>query len=359
MIWTVRRRIATGYVFSFILLALVAVTGIYALDETATAYEGALEQERATLHEALRGSLEARGAAINHLRYLADPDEGFVVGRDSLLSSATERYEGLRAAAPDAETDRLWADALEALTRWRRASDRAIDARAAGQYERAVGIHNAEALPAYDRHEALVARASSGLLTDGVRAVERAQAEGARWELWLLLAAVAALVLSVLKSVWLDRAVTRPLDRTATSLAAHSAEILEATVQQTWAAERAAQAASRAARRFEDSSDTQAQTLKHVERLTKLTRDAAESNGGREEILRRLREESDRVATLTRQRVSDVYDLQDAVAEAAEAARHSAATAQQIETVARRMNAQGIELLEGTSPRGDGRSSES
>jgi hypothetical protein len=356
MDWTVRRRIAVGYIFSFVLLGLLAAVGIVALDQTGEAYQETLRRERMQMQQGLRSDFEARGAVLNHLRYLADPNSAYIERRDSLLDLSVSTFSLLADSAGTAATRELWAGSLEALERWKRASDRAIDARAAGNIQRALQINGSTAAPAFDVHEELVHRATDSLMAGSNAAMLAAQREAARWMMWLAIAAGAALVISVVKSILLNRAVSQPLGRTATALASNSAEILEATIEQAWAAEQAAQAATRAARRFEDTSGTQVQTLKHVERMSDLSKQAAASaNGGSERILHSLSDEAERIATLTRHRIAELHDIQEAVEEASRAAQHSAATTQQIESVARKMNAQGLALLRLVFERKDGK----
>lgn len=356
MDWTVRRRIAVGYIFSFVLLGLVAVVGILALDRTNDAYQETLERERTQLERGLRSDFEARGAVLNHLRYLADPNSAYIERRDSLLDLSATTFNLLADSAGTAATRELWAGSIEALERWKRASDRAIDARAAGNVQRALQVNNSAAAPAFDVHEDLVDRATDSLMASSEATILATQREAARWMLWLAIAAAAVLIISVVKSVLLHRAVSRPLGRTATALASNSAEILEATIQQAWAAEQAAQAATRAARRFEDTSGTQVLALKHVERMSELSKQAAASaNGGNDKVLHSLSDEAERIATLTRHRIAELRDIREAVEEASRAAQHSAATTQQIESVARKMNGQGLALLRLVFERKDGR----
>lgn len=356
MEWTVRRRIAAGHLFSLLLLMFVAGAGMYALREMSRTYTATRQSSTASLQELFRGQLAAQGAVINQLRYLSDADDVHIQRRDSLLGLASSGFARLRDSAADASTHEFWNQTLRELQRWRRASDRAVDARAAGFFERAGQIQSVEAAPIYDSYEERLELGSAAVLARGEYALAAADAAAARWELLLIIAAAAAVLIYVIESSLLHRAITGPLGRTATALASDSAEILEVTVQQTWAAQQAAQAAARAARRFENTAGTQAQTLRHVERVSELANRAADSrNGDREEIVRKLSEEAARVAKLTRHRMVEIREIEEAVEEANEAARHSAARTREIETAARKVNAQGLQLLRLIAPRRDGK----
>lgn len=230
--WTVNRRIVTGYAIALSLLAAVAAVGWVSLKRTETAYEKALAGRRDVLVPALMLESDVRASNVENLRFLLSGNRDYLPRRDSLLATASATLERLRdgAAADTGQVD--WAAIQRTLGQWRDANVASSDAVTAGNRAEAERIRREVAEPlrteldAQFRSLALrTQRATHALAQQGTDA-----ARGARTT--LLVGALIALVAGILSAYYLVKAINGPLEDAVTVLASSAAEILAATTEQ-------------------------------------------------------------------------------------------------------------------------------
>jgi methyl-accepting chemotaxis protein len=232
MEWTVGRRIVVGFALGLALVALVGWIGIGALGKSVGSYRQALDQQRGLLVGALQAESEARGASIQVLRYLLNPDERFARAADSGAALARQLMEQVREQAGARADAALWDRALGALRDWEEAAHLAMAATRAGRQGEAARLHETRLLPAREVTRLATQRAiarTEERLDTAMRAADDAAHRAQRL---LLLGVLVALGVGAVAAVVLNRAVAGPLRETTSILAASAAEILAATTQQ-------------------------------------------------------------------------------------------------------------------------------
>ena len=230
--WTVSRRIMTGFAVCLALVLAVAIVGWWALGRTTSAYDRALEARRTVLVPALEVESDIRAANVENLRFVIMPNERYRVHRDSLLREVGERINTLRVAGAGAGGAERWTTIGDLIERWTTASRAATDAMAAGNRVEAERIRVQQSEPLRDDLDASIRRVVTETQhrTDSIAADGRQSADSARQ--WLIYSAIIALIIGVLSALGLSRSINRPLQESATVIASSAAEILAATTQQ-------------------------------------------------------------------------------------------------------------------------------
>lgn len=277
MLWTVNRRIATGFTLGLALVVAVAWVGAGALRDSVAAYERALTHERSALVTALNAEAEARDATTQFLRYLLSKDQQFARARDSSLTLTRRLIEQMRDSV--AEEDRAtWTNALVALADWDDAARAAMAAKDRGQEAEALRLQDARVFPARrivsNSIAAGVTRAEQR--TDTVILAAREKAEQRRRS--LIVGCLIALGVGVVTGTLLNRAVSGPLRETTGVLASSAAEILAATTQQASGASESSAAVAETVATVDQVAQTAEQATQRAKEIERASRKALEES---------------------------------------------------------------------------------
>ena len=305
MNWTVSRRIAAGFALGLALVAVVAWVGVSALRSSVTAYQGALAQERRLLVAALEAESEARGANVQVLRFLLTGDEDFARALDSSATVARGLIEQVRQGLTLADDRATWTEALAAFGEWDAASRAAVAAKRARREAEALRVHETRVFPAREAVRAAIRRGVVRAQERTDAAIQAAQDGARRDQQMLLLGALGALVVGVLASVLLNRAVSNPLRETAGVLASSAAEILAAMTQQASGAN--------------ESSAAVAETVTTVDEVTQTADQAAQRAKAMADSAQRAVDESGVAMKTLREQVESIAESILALAEQAQA----------------------------------------
>ncbi len=160
----------------------------------------------------------------------------------------------------------------------------------------------------------------------------------------LIVAGALAFLGGFITAVLFNRLAVRRLGRTATALASHASEILEATIDQTWNAHRTAAATATAAERLESVTD--AETRESAETLDRLAgRAGSFEDPGAPELARSLGREAHRLKMVAQVREASLTSIRDSLKRIEGMMRRTARSTQRLERIARKLNQRGLSLL--------------
>ena len=232
MTWTVGRRIALALAIELALLAVVALVGASALGRTADTYEGALTVRRSTVVPAVRAQSELRGASMEQLRFLLGVDERYERRRDSIVTVARAIAVAVGDTVKTPEAREKWRRTVALIAQWNDAMLASAVAAKANDMPTALRIRATRAEP-------LITTLDSLVRTSILDAEQRADDEAARGQntassaqRTVVITALLAILFGTIAAGVLSRSITRPLQETATGIAASGAEILAATTEQ-------------------------------------------------------------------------------------------------------------------------------
>jgi methyl-accepting chemotaxis protein len=282
--WTINRRITTGFTLGALLVVAIALTGIWALRQTAGSYSEAVRSDR----EVLMGAVEARGhlrnANIEYLRFLVEETGATMSGRDTAVAAMRTVLASLRDNS-QAEEAHSWVEALQLLDRWDDATRRVIELWRPGGSEEALDIRRQEVVPTRMRLEAILQNNVdvATQLSDDVAA--RANERADRSETVIIFALALALVIFIITAYLLNRAVSGPLQETSNVLASSAAEILATTTQQASGATESLAAVTQTAATVDEVVQTAEQSSERARGVASSAQHAAEiGRQGREAI---------------------------------------------------------------------------
>ncbi|MBI4542394.1 MAG: chemotaxis protein [Gemmatimonadetes bacterium] len=297
-----------------------------ALRGASETYRAALDQERRTLLPALDAESEFRRANLDFLRYLLGPQEEHARSRDSTLAISRGLLLALRDSARTPESRAIWEEALAAVDEWDRGSRASMAAAGAGRQAEALRIRDGRAAPALgaarDAFQRGIERAEQR--TDA--AILAAQTTAARMGTVLLLGGLVALVVGTLAAVFLNRAVTGPLQETTGVLASSAAEILAATTEQASGANESSAAVAETVTTVDEVTQTAEQAAQRAKAVADSAQRAAEiGKAGRKAV-----EESTGAMTGVKEQVESIAESILALAEQAQAIGEIIATVNDI-----------------------------
>jgi methyl-accepting chemotaxis protein len=326
MKWTVTQRITAGFGVVLGLLLVVSVVGVVALRVEGARYEEAVQRQRDQLVEAVLAQSELRRAIIDYVGFLASGDETEATSRDTMVVSARQRVEALRDGAATPEGRASWTEALAAMDQWDRASRASMDAMRASQDADALRIRDREVIPTRDAASAALEReqARASALADAAVASSRRAA--ALMQGLFGLAALLALAVGGTSAVLLNRAVSRPLQESASVLASSAAEILAATTQQASGATESSAAVAETVATVDEVTQTADQAAQRAKAVADSAQRASEI--GKEG--RRAVEGSVAAMASVKQQVESIAESIVALAEQAQAVGEIIATVTEI-----------------------------
>ena len=279
MTWTVGRRIALALAIELALLIVVAFVGGGALGRSAAAYERALAVRRTSVAPAIRAESEVRGANAEQLRYLLTGDERYERRRDSITAVA----RGLAAAISDtvrtSEARERWKQAIALLVQW---NDAALQTSAASKARDQATVLRIRATKLEPLAQSIDSLLRVGILEqqvegDAEATVGRAAASDARGAITLV--ALLAIIIGTIAAIFLSRSITRPLQATATGIAASSAQILAATTEQAAGTNESMAAVTETVATVDEVAQTAVQSTQRARAVADAAQRAAE--GGR------------------------------------------------------------------------------
>ena len=285
MNWTVGRRIAFGFAFVLVLLALVAALGSWALRRTTQSYEEAIAQRRTLLVPALDAETEVRTANVEYLRYLLEGDERYVRSRDSVVAIARELLDGLREASPTADIRASWHESLLQLDRWVVASSASVAARRDGRIEESLRLRRDQSQPVRAELDRAIRRGVGRASAYADRTAEAGDRGAADARDLLLTGAIVAFLVGLASAILLHRALARPLQETTTRISTGAAEILAATTEQAAGANETLAAVSQTVATVDEVAQTAEQATERARLVAESAQRAAEiGQGGRRAI---------------------------------------------------------------------------
>jgi len=297
-----------------LLLLLIATGGILGLRSVTDTQRTARSYEQNVLRPALQAASSAATANLDFLRFLLQPDPGFITGRDSAATATRVVLEQLRQSARTADERTLWAQALANQVRWDSISRRSIAIAQAGDAGGARQVWDQEALPLQLLLEQNIAAGIAETTAASDRSIAAAQQAGTQLQRTLLFTGLVALGIGIAAAYLLNRAVSRPLGDTMGVLASSAAEILAASTQQ------ASSAAQTSAAVVETSTtvDEVAQTAEQAAERAREVAATAERTAEIGRAGRRAVEASTTAITGTREQVESIADSIMALAEQAQ-----------------------------------------
>jgi methyl-accepting chemotaxis protein len=232
MNFTVGWRIALALAIELALVAIVAVIGARALGKATEAYETVLVSRRTTVVPAMRAESDIRGANVEQLRYTLGGDAKYARARDSLVAASRATLQHLGDTVLTAEDRGRWTLASALLSRWNDAMLASAAATTAGNQAAALRIRGERVEPLLDTLETLIRAASTDARRRADIAAGVAEGTAQQARVTLGVSTLLAILLGSIAAFFLSRSITRPLQATATGIAASSAQILSATTEQ-------------------------------------------------------------------------------------------------------------------------------
>jgi methyl-accepting chemotaxis protein len=279
MTWTVGRRIIAGFALLLALLIGVATVGYRALQQTGARLAEADRLGGALLTTSAAARGNSRDAERALLDYLLTSNPAQIATREQRLDQATRALQELhanpimtgRTAGLDSVTGQL--------EQWRRLTDEVVRV---GQQR---GINEArlfreQRVPrsVFDKfRDALDTQVAGArqLVTDATSQAVQTAAEA---RATLLIAAGLAIGIGFIAGVLLYRAVSRPLQETASVLASNAAEILAATTQQASGVSETSAAVVQTVATVDEVAQTAEQAARRAEDIERASRNALEGS---------------------------------------------------------------------------------
>ena len=279
MTWTISRRIAAALAIELLLLVIVAILGAVALGRTTSAYERAIAVRRSQVAPALRAEAEIRGATIQQVRLFLVGDQRYARGRDSIVAITRGLLAQLRDSSVTPADSARWTRAETVLSEWNTGNATATAAQASGDRAEAMRIRAATLEPLGGQLDS-IARAgiSAGQQRgDQVAAGGASAAEAAK--LMIFTGALVAVLIGLGGGYLISRSINRPLQETASVIAASSSEILAATTQQAAGTNESMAAVTETVATVDEVAQTAMQSTERARALADAALRAAE--GGR------------------------------------------------------------------------------
>ena len=323
MEWTVSRRIILGYALALTLLAIVAGLGIFALRNVSQAYQTALNQQRGHEIPSYQAETAFQEANLDFLRYLLQPQDRWLVGRDSSVREARRLLARARRSSVDPGS---WDEAADLLDRWDRDTQVALEALRAGRRDEALRIRDERVVPVRERLYAAIDRGLNRERTATEDVVQDADGLSGWMERLIWGGAAIALLLGIASALRLNRAVSRPLRETTSVLASSASEILAATRQQASGASQAMAAVAETAATVDEVAQTAEQAAQRARAVAESSQRTAEIG----KTGRRAVEESTHAMTVVQGQVESIATRILALAEQAQAIGEIIATVDDI-----------------------------
>jgi len=279
MTWTVGRRIALALAIELALLIVVAVVGGGALGRSAAAYERALTVRRTTVAPAIRAESEVRGANVEQLRFLLSGDERYERRRDSITAVARGLAQAVSDTVRMPEARERWARAIALLIQWNDAATQTSAASKAKDQATVLRIRSTKLEPLAQSVDSLlrVGILAQQVEADREAAVGNSIASDARSTVTLV--AILAIIVGTVAAFFLSRSITRPLQATATGIAASSSQILTATTEQAAGTNETMAAVTETVATVDEVAQTAVQSTQRARAVADAAQRAAE--GGR------------------------------------------------------------------------------
>ena len=279
MTWTVGRRIALALAIELALLIVVAVVGGGALGRSAAAYERALTVRRTTVAPAIRAESEVRGANVEQLRFLLSGDERYERRRDSITTVARGLAQAVSDTVRMPEARERWARTIALLVQWNDAATQASVASRAKDQATVLRIRATKLEPLVQSVDSLIRVGIIEQQREGEAEAEvgRSTASDARGAVTLV--AFLAIIVGTVAAFFLSRSITRPLQATATGIAASSSQILTATTEQAAGTNETMAAVTETVATVDEVAQTAVQSTQRARAVADAAQRAAE--GGR------------------------------------------------------------------------------
>ncbi|HEX2166146.1 MAG TPA: methyl-accepting chemotaxis protein [Longimicrobiales bacterium] len=284
MTWTINRRITTGFALAALLVVAIALTGIWALRQTAGTYAEAISAERTVLLRAMEARRNLANANVAYLRILVSEVGVTEQDRAEAVEQTRTLLTELRETAEGDQTQ-VWTEALRLLEEWDEATARVIELSAAGTTAEALEIRQNEVVPTRARLEEILERNVQTSLADADEIQTNAAARAGASEMAIVVALLLALGIFVITAYLLNRAVSGPLQETSNVLATSAAEILSTTTQQASGATESLAAVTQTAATVDQVVQTADQSSERARSVAATAQRAAEiGRQGREAI---------------------------------------------------------------------------
>jgi methyl-accepting chemotaxis protein len=231
MNFTIGKRITLGFLLVLLLAAIVAGAGYWALRRTADTYQTAVEERKTLIGPAIEAESEIRAANVEHLRYLMDGSEVYVVAKARRIAKARELIDGIVAALPQASAA-PWRSVDSLTTVWSSAADEAETLRRGGNIAESNRIRMARVQPARDELDRRIAERVEWARAHSDSSAAIGESTATLAQSSLLWGLMFALLVGAAATWLLSRSINRPLQESSAVIASSAAQILAATTEQ-------------------------------------------------------------------------------------------------------------------------------
>jgi len=299
--WTVSRRIVSGFALGAVLVAVMALVGVWALRQTQEAYTDALRIEREVLLRSVNVRGNIRVANIAYLRQLVDEEATDTAEREAALREARDDIDWLQRELPGSDAV-IWAEVDALLTQWEVAVGESTSRFVAGDAAASTALRRERIQPLRDRIEATLQRGlDAAVATTDATVLEAGDRSGAAEAALAISLVLTILVLGVV-GFFLNRAISIPLRETSAVLATSAAEILSTTSQQASGATESLAAVTQTAATVDQVVQTAEQSAERARGVASSAQRAAEiGSDGRQAVERSveaIEEVSEQVRTI-------------------------------------------------------------
>ncbi len=331
-LWTIGRRVTSGFAIGGTLLIIVAGIGVWALTRTVSSYEGALTARRSMEVPTLRAESEIRGANVEFLRFLLSSDDKYASRADSTIAVARTRIGEAREAAADTGVlARQWTQVGTLLDEWSKDQHDAVAAHRRGDQAAVLSIREAKVEPVRNALDSVIRANALGVqkASDDVASDSRDGANLAR--MTLLIGTLLAILGAVISAVLLRRSINKPLQESANVIASSAAEILAATTEQAAGINESMAAVTETVATVDEVAQTAAQAAQRAKTLADSAQRSADSGASGKiavqrsiTAIRAVESEVDTIAkgiVLLAEQASAIGEITSAVSDIAEQTR--------------------------------------
>jgi methyl-accepting chemotaxis protein len=275
MNWTIGRRIAAGITAVLALVAIVTMMAVYALRQSVSAYDEALEHEQTVLIAGQDARNDFLRANLDYMFYLLEPTPRWLASYDSSIADSRRLLDGL-APRTTAADNLEWSRSLAFLGQWVEATQRSMNAARSGRSAEALRLRDESVSPYRDSVRVAMERGMqvARARTDSISGASRDSSR--RMESLIIIGGLLSLGIGALAGYLLSRAVSGPLHQTSNVLAAGATEILATTAQQASSATQTSAAVTETVATVDEVTQTAEQAAQRARAVAEMAQRAAE-----------------------------------------------------------------------------------
>jgi methyl-accepting chemotaxis protein len=312
---SVGRRIGQGFAVILLLVVIVAATGVWALNRTASRYRDAVRESRDLLAEAHRAQAQSRYAGMWYLRYLIRNDETYATQRDSALTAARATIGRLQDQSQTEAMRQTWQQAFAALQEWDDASRASMAAERSGNTVEAERLRSTQSIPLLGQVDEALARGIDVARARSDSASVAGESLASNTRSLLVFGGLAALLAGILIAALLTRGIRSPLQEASSVIASSSAQILASATEQAAGANESMAAVTETVATVDEVAQTAEQASQRAKLMAETAQHAAETGRAGRKAL----DDSMQIMSTVRANVESIAESILALAEQAQA----------------------------------------